>query len=169
MDFSRAPKPKTGGQPWRAAAPRDANAFCLRGSSYILPATVKPNESLPRASILRLRSDLARIKEEGRRVAGANLALNYSIDTSRKRMTAFIVPKARGNAVARNRIRRRLRESYRRLQRFLPRGLQSVWIARSKAAAANYRDLRTEMITLCKRAHLLDASSGFELGGATEI
>ena len=117
-----------------------------------MPATPKPEEGLPRTSILRLRADFDAVRLQGRRVNGRLLALNYRVAQGTVRRAGFIVPKNCGGAVQRNRIKRRLREIYRRLQGRLPEGLQSVWIGRKGAAEVEFIVLRTEVENLYQKA-----------------
>ena len=62
-----------------------------------------------------------------------------------------------GGAVARNRVRRRLREIVRLAQREIGRGLWLVLIARPAAAAAEYAALREDWTRLARRSSILGA------------
>ena len=76
--------------------------------------------------------------------------------------TAFrvglVTSKRVGEAVVRNRVRRRLREIVRRQQHGLARGFWLVVIARPAAAAASSGALEEEWSRLVKRAGLIDDS-----------
>jgi ribonuclease P protein component len=66
----------------------------------------------------------------------------------------YAVPKRVGNAVVRNRVRRRLREILRLLP--LKEGFDVVITVRQDAAQASFQSLRTELLTLLRRARVLD-------------
>ncbi|NJK90877.1 MAG: ribonuclease P protein component [Blastochloris sp.] len=110
-----------------------------------------PDQRLPRSRILRLRTDFQRIKAQGKRQTGRHLVCNYLIRPEEPRLAGFVVPKACGNAVARNRIKRCLRELYRRCQASLPEHLQSVWIARKSAGAVDRAALAQDFDLLRER------------------
>ena len=69
---------------------------------------------------------------------------------------AYSTPRRVGNAVTRNRLRRRLREALRSLP--LREGFDVVVVARPEAAPASFDVLRSELTLLLRRARLLDAS-----------
>jgi ribonuclease P protein component len=71
--------------------------------------------------------------------------------------TGFITSRALGRAVARNRVRRRLREIVRKHQHEIARGVWIVTIARAHAVAASYQELEREWLRLAGRASILAA------------
>lgn len=118
-------------------------------------ATPKRNKAtLPRGLVLRHRTEFDRVKLEGKRVRGRWLSLNWAPRPDQLRLTAFIVPKACGSAVERNKLRRRLREHYRLLQHELLAGQSLIWITHRVAGTASFPELRTEMRSLLTRATL---------------
>ena len=95
-------------------------------------------ERFPKEVRLRRRSEFLKVQETGQKFpSDAFLALvlpNARADgTTRLGLT---VSTKVGNAVVRNRIRRRLRELFRTRRERLPRGLDVVLIARTQAAQA---------------------------------
>lgn len=65
-----------------------------------------------------------------------------------------------GGAVVRNRIKRRLREAFRRNKLALPLGFDVVVIARVGAGEADYTTLEQELLTACAKAHKRARSRG---------
>ena len=67
----------------------------------------------------------------------------------------FITSKRIGEAVVRNRVRRRLREIVRTEQNRITRGVWCVVVARPAAASSSYQALKDEWLRLAKRASIL--------------
>ena len=67
----------------------------------------------------------------------------------------FVTSDRLGGAVARNRVRRRLREIVRRHQNDVRQGFWFVIIARREAATASYGALEDEWLRLARRASIL--------------
>ena len=134
-------------------------AFYPKVWSATTPATPGRDRRLPRARILRRRPEFLAIRREGGTQSGTQLKLNWRKEPRKSRRMAIVVPKACGNAVVRNRIKRWVREGWRNLQAELAPGSDSMWIARPSAGKAGSEILRLEMIRLYQRAGLwMDAA-----------
>ena len=64
------------------------------------------------------------------------------------------IPRAFGNAVARNRLKRLLREIFRLHKHALPRGVDMVFGARRMTITLNYKTLEPLVLDLWKKAGL---------------
>ena len=105
-------------------------------------------ERFPRSLRLRRRKDFLRIQRSGVKVSShplVALALENGWNVTRVGIT---VSSKVGNAVARNRIRRRLREIFRRQRDQLPGGIDIVLIASPKAAVADFSTLHAAYCSL---------------------
>jgi ribonuclease P protein component len=90
-------------------------------------------------------SELTACWEAGRRSRTRHLDLAWRHNLSGHTRTGIIVPRYQSTAVARNRLRRRLREILRRdLLRQLP-AIDLVVRAKRSAYAASFADLRAEL------------------------
>ncbi len=67
----------------------------------------------------------------------------------------FTVSTKLGNAVKRNRVRRRLREIYRLHETQIVPGTELVVVARGRAVTASYRQMETAFLSVCKKLGLL--------------
>jgi ribonuclease P protein component len=104
-------------------------------------------ESLARTEILRRRGDVSRVRRLAAKTGTRFLSLRRaprpeenSADSPHwgtvrvpPRRVAFLLPRAVGNAVARNRLKRRLREIYRRNKNWFPAGFD--YLVQPTAAA----------------------------------
>lgn len=112
---------------------------------------------LPSASRLKRRSDFGRVYGKGRSYA-TDLIVVYVLpnrgDTTR---IGFSVSKKLGKSVARNRVKRLLREAARALLPDLAPGFDIVVIARQKASGAALVDLFPALLELVRRSGVLRA------------
>jgi ribonuclease P protein component len=111
-------------------------------------AAGRPGERFPRAARVRKRADYLAIQNRGRRVSGPHLLLFARGGADRVGVT---VSRKVGGAVLRNRLKRWIRECYRRRRGELPRGLDLVVVARPSAAGAAHDVICGEMVTLAGR------------------
>jgi ribonuclease P protein component len=107
---------------------------------------------------LRRRKDFAAAYRKGRSHGNALLVIrvrpnDLGVDGAAVSRFGFVTGKIVGNAVARNRVKRRLRAAARALP--VRPGLDVVIGARKPAAAAPYQDLERTLHALLTRAHAL--------------
>ena len=102
---------------------------------------------------LRRPRDFALVRREGRSWPGRLLVLAARPNGLDLNRFGFSVSKRVGNAVTRNRVKRRLREAA-RLSNVIP-GWDILLIARAGAGDSDYRELEGSMTNLLKRAKLL--------------
>ena len=140
-----------------------------------LPNTEPPGESFPAASRLLRRSEFKAVQERGLRNADTALVFFVLGNSLGRRRLGITVSKKVGNAVCRARIRRLLRDVFRKERRRLPPSVDLVVIARSAAAQADRERLLKEFLRasawFCRRlcrhepAAAEDVNSGVR-GGA---
>ena len=100
----------------------------------------------------------AEIRQQGRSAANELLvmyALPNDLEFSR---FGFSVSGRIGNAVIRNRVKRRLREAVRLQMDQIATGWDMIWIARRPISKANYHELFDASARLLRRARLLAAA-----------
>jgi ribonuclease P protein component len=108
-------------------------------------------ERLPRSLRLRRRKEFLRIQRLGVKVSSHPiLALALENPWGVTRVGITISSKV-GNAVVRNRIRRRLREIFRTHREHLPRGIDLVLIATPRAPEADFSALRVAYCSLASK------------------
>jgi len=101
-------------------------------------------------------SEYDRIKRDGLVRRGQLLILGAAVvENSGLSRVGFITSRRLGSAVARNRVRRRLREIVRRHQHDLRQDFWIVLVARRDAVEASYRALEDEWLRLARRASIL--------------
>lgn len=112
--------------------------------------------SFPKTRRLTRTSDFDRVKEAGHPERGKFIVLaSLAVQNSGLARAGFITSGRLGNAVVRNRVRRRLREIVRKHQHDLRDDFWIVLIARREATKASYGALEDEWLRLAKRASIL--------------
>jgi len=115
-------------------------------------------ETLARTEILRRRRDVARVRRSGARTGTRFLSLRYAPRPEENpgdsphpgtvpvppRRVAFLLPRGVGNAVERNRLKRRLREIYRRNKDWFPAGYDCLIRPTVAAGKLSFAELLEE-------------------------
>ena len=110
----------------------------------------------PAVRRLKVSREFERVRKEGRAVRGGLLMLSVlPVDGEKRFRVGLITSRRVGGAVARNRVRRRLREIVRRNQQALKGGIWFVVIARRSAAQTDSGALEAEWLRLAQRAGIL--------------
>ncbi len=105
---------------------------------------------------LKARKDFVSVYRKGRAWTNQLLVLRALSSDLPHHRCGFVVSKRVGKAVARNRLKRRLREGLRPLA--VQPGWDLVLLARLPAAKASYHELREAIVNLLSRARLLDGA-----------
>jgi ribonuclease P protein component len=110
------------------------------------------SQAFGRAGRLRRRADYVAVQEQGRRVSGRfYLLLAWPRDPPGRSRFGVTVSRKVGGAVQRNRVKRWVRESYRRLQALAPASTDLVLIARPSAVSSGLQATRAELAELLRR------------------
>ena len=110
----------------------------------------------PAVRRLKVSREFERVRKEGRAVRGGLLILSVlPVDGEKRFRVGLITSRRVGEAVARNRVRRRLREIVRRNQQALKGGIWFVVIARRSAVPTPSVALEAEWLRLARRAGIL--------------
>ena len=110
----------------------------------------------PAVRRLKLSREFDLVRKEGHAVRGGLLMLSVlPVDGEKRFRVGLITSRRVGEAVARNRVRRRLREIVRRNQQALKGGIWFVVIARRLAAQTDSAALEAEWLHLAQRAGIL--------------
>jgi len=120
-------------------------------------ATPSPlRQRLGRAQRIQRSSDFARLRQRGERLALGCLVANWQdLPGGASPRVGVITSRKIGNAVARNRARRLLRESFRRHQHDFARPVDLVLVARNSIAGKGFAEVEKDFLVALKRAKLL--------------
>jgi len=111
---------------------------------------------LPRSKRMRQRSEFLRVRRKGRSCRGRFMVLSCLRDETLPDFKfGFVTSRRVGNAVARVRVRRRLRSIARKEAESLNPGHYVVLIARAGAAEASFAELKEDWLALVRRCGLL--------------
>ena len=115
----------------------------------------QPNLCFPPSFRVRSRSDYLTIQRSGRKVRGRYLILLTIENNLRSSRFGITVSKKNGNAVKRNRVKRRIREIQRLNRQSFVSGNDVVMIARREAAQASFDEIEAEYLRLARLAGLM--------------
>jgi len=104
---------------------------------------------------LRNNADFEKIYRYGKAVADKLLVLKYKRSSLSVLRAGFSVSKKYGKAVARNKIKRRLKDIVQKRIHLLKPGYDLVFVVRKDAKKAEYSELLSAVNDLLKRARLL--------------
>jgi ribonuclease P protein component len=125
--------------------------------SKAAPEPAAINTTLPRTARVRARSEFTRVFDNSRRLAHPLLSLHWMHDALPARLGLAVSRKVDPHAVGRNRIKRVLRDSFRRTRLQLPTGAY-VLVARPAAARVENAALRAAFFSVLQRAGALPVS-----------
>jgi ribonuclease P protein component len=115
---------------------------------------------MKRAWRLRSAADFQRVRARRRSWAHPLLILYVADSPAEQSRVGLVVGRRVGNAVTRNRVKRRMREAMRARYATLPRPVDLVWIARPAAAEADQGALQAAVDQLLRGARLWRDRSG---------
>jgi ribonuclease P protein component len=125
----------------------------------VIPETPFPSSAgFPRVARVRARREFTEVFDGGRRVAHPLLGLHWLRDAGDARLGLAVSRKVDPRAVGRNRIKRALREAFRRHRAQLAPGAYVV-VARPAARDVPGAELRAAFIGVLQRAGALPASA----------
>ena len=105
---------------------------------------------------IRQGSDFARLKQQGRRLTRGCLVINWlELPAGSQTRFAVITTRKLGNAVARNRCRRLLRECFRLHQHDLRTPLEMVLVARRGVLGKKLAAVEADYLSALRSANLL--------------
>lgn len=96
-----------------------------------------------------------RLYAKGKSFVSPFLVLYYRKNVEEQNYLGITVSGKVGNAVLRNKLRRRIREIYRTNEERFLSGYTIVVVARVRASCASYEDLRRSFLKLAKKANIL--------------
>ncbi|MBK6846262.1 MAG: ribonuclease P protein component [Proteobacteria bacterium] len=111
---------------------------------------MSPDQRFSRGERLRRRGEFLAAQQGGERAQLQHLVVLTTVRPGSRRL-GLTVSKKVGKAICRNRIKRWLREAWRRRKHTFPLGIDVVLIARSSAATAGFAALDAQLELLAER------------------
>ena len=110
--------------------------------------------TLPRAKMIKRRSDFQHVYQKGTSVVGRRMILYVLRDSRVAGKVGFAAGKKLGCAAVRSRTKRLLREAYRHMQHELRTDVGILLIGRAGLAAGKMQDAAVELRSLARRAKI---------------
>ena len=110
---------------------------------------------MKQALTLKKNHEFRRIYQRGKSAVGGGMVVYCRKNPQGGSRLGLTASTKLGNAVTRNRARRRLRELYRLNQDQLRPGFDVILVARSRTVSASWRELNSTFFRLCKKLNLL--------------
>jgi ribonuclease P protein component len=110
--------------------------------------------TLPRAKMIKRRSDFQHVYQKGTSVAGRRMILYVLRESRVAGKVGFAAGKKLGCAAVRSRTKRLLREAYRHMQHELRTDVGILLIGRAGLAAGKMQDAAVELRSLARRAKI---------------
>ncbi len=107
------------------------------------------------ASGLRKDEDFRRVYRQKNSMANRLLIIYIGKNNLGYSRAGFTVTKKIGKSVVRNKVKRRMRESYRLNKDKIINGYDLIFIARTRCSEANYREIESAMLHLLRKKRLL--------------
>lgn len=109
-------------------------------------------ERFPKSARLRRRGEFLRVQGGGRKIhTDSFLVFVLPQDVPGPARVGITASRKLGGAVVRNRVKRLVREAFRRHRLLFPSGLDVVFVAKKHAAEAQYDQVVREIEKLCRR------------------
>src|SRR5215510_153126 len=110
------------------------------------------NEGFPKSNRILKRREFRQVYEKGRKFRAAFFTAFVMENGGKAARLGITTTRKLGNAVNRNRVRRRLREVFRKNQRSVPNGIDIVVNAKDSIIEVAYRELESDFISFLQRA-----------------
>ncbi|MBI3652822.1 MAG: ribonuclease P protein component [Acidobacteria bacterium] len=109
------------------------------------------SEKFPKAKRVLQRGHFRRAYETGRKVQARYFTAFVLANGDAQSRLGITATRKMGNAVARNRARRLVREVFRKNQRLVPSGIDIIINVKSALAEVAYKDLESDFISFLER------------------
>ena len=106
----------------------------------------------PKHLKLRKSYEFQELKKQGQRLVGQAICIDWSVSSFVETRLGITASRRYGNACARNRFKRLVREAFRQMHYVLPPGLDLNVLPRQRAKIASFDAIRAELISLIHSA-----------------